>query len=603
MKHFVRLFSFWNKNSRAYAQNIIRTFTKKQWVLFVVCVVLLFSSTLILLNKINLSFATQIPAEGGSFSEGIVGTPRFINPVLAISDTDRDVTSLVFSGLMRRSQEGKLIPDLAESYNISNDGLTYTFTLKPKITFHDGKSLTVEDIVTTIKYIQDPLIKSPKKTNWDGVTVTKIDDRTISFKLKQPFSGFLENTTIGILPLHIWKDISPEEFGLVKENRDAIGSGPYEIKNISTNSNNSIQKITLKRFNKFALGKPYITKITLNFYPNENAAVTDFNKNNITIVGSLSPKYASTLDKDTEIISSTLPRTFALFLNPTNAPILADKNIIKAMNIALDRNKIIDEVLSGYGTPLYGPVTEERFGGTSINQNSQTDEAKIIEDARTVLLDAGWRTGDDGIFQKGGSTTKTVTEKVGKKTVTKKVTQKGPVTRLAFTISTSNAKELQEIASAMKDTFLKIGIDVTLQIYDTGTLQASVIRPRDYQALFFGQILSHDSDLYAFWHSSQRKDPGLNVALYANKQVDTYLTQAFTEKDEVGRTNIYRKAVETISKDTPAIFVYSPDFIYATNKTIYDMKNQNITSTSDRFGNIYKWYIETDSVWNIFNKK
>lgn len=600
MKYFVRIFSFWNKDSRAYAQNTIRSFTKRQWIVFIVFVVILFSTTLIILNNINNSFSTKIASEGGSFSEGIIGTPRFINPTLALSDADRDVTGLVFSGLTRKTSDGKIIPDLAESYEISSDGLTYTFVLKPKLTFHDGEDLNVDDIIATIKYIQDPLIKSPKKTNWDGVSIAKIDDRTVSFKLKQPFSGFIENTTVGILPLHVWKDITPEEFSMVKQNTDAIGSGPYKVSSISKNNNGSINYINLKRFRKFALGTPYIKNIKLTFYPNENALISDFKKNNINNAGSLSPKYAN--DLDDKIISSTLPRTFALFLNPTNAPILADKNVIKAMNIAIDRNSIIKEVLNGYGTPIYGPVTEERFGGTLINSQNETNEQSRIESARTVLLDAGWRMGDDGIFQKGGDSTKTVTEKVKGKTVTRKVVQKGPITKLSFTISTSDAKELKQVAETIKESLLKTGIEVDLQIYDTGTLQSSVIRPRDYQALFFGQVLGHDSDLYAFWHSSQRKDPGLNVAMYANKQVDTLLSQAFTEKDSSKRVELYKKAVETISKDTPAIFIYSPDFIYATNKKIYGIDNQNITNSSDRFANIYKWYIETDSVWNIFNK-
>ena len=146
----------------------------------------------------------SIPSHGGSVSEGIIGTPRFINPLLANSPADLDMVALIYSGLMRKNPDGTLSLDLAKKYDMSKDGLTYTFTLKDKIYFQDGKPVTADDVIFTVNEAKDSIIKSPRKIDWDGVTATKINDTTIVFTLKQPYPSFLENATLGIMPSYLW---------------------------------------------------------------------------------------------------------------------------------------------------------------------------------------------------------------------------------------------------------------------------------------------------------------------------------------------------------------------------------------------------------------
>ena len=160
-----------------------------------------------MLLKVNQYFIVEVPSSGGIYKEGIVGTPRFINPVLSISDADRDLTSLVYSGLMRQHTDDTLIPDLAETVEISEDGLSYFFKIRDDAVFHDGEPVTSEDIIFTILTTQNPIIKSPKRANWDGITIEKIDDKNLTFHLQQPYAPFLNNTTLGILPKHIWQGV------------------------------------------------------------------------------------------------------------------------------------------------------------------------------------------------------------------------------------------------------------------------------------------------------------------------------------------------------------------------------------------------------------
>ncbi|MCE9585004.1 ABC transporter substrate-binding protein [Candidatus Nomurabacteria bacterium] len=267
-------------------------FSRKEWLVFYGLTLVLILSTLAILQSINQSFMESVPAEGGKISEGIIGTPRFVNPVLAFSDADRDLVSLVYSGLMRKNQNGELIPDLAEKYEVSKDGLVYNFTLKDKTFFHDETPLTAYDILFTINQIKDPIIKSPRKGNWDGVDVDVIDEKNIQFTLKQPYASFLANTTLGIMPEKLWSN-SPME--LNELNINPIGSGPYFVSNVKKQSSGLIDSYELKSFNKFALGKPFIKKLTLYFYQNEEKLLTALENMEVDQISSITPLKALAL--------------------------------------------------------------------------------------------------------------------------------------------------------------------------------------------------------------------------------------------------------------------------------------------------------------------
>ena len=143
------------KTKSEYLGKIIRAFGLTEKTIFIILCFFLILSSISLLWKVNSLFITTVPAHGGSLSEGLIGSPRFINPLLELSDADRDLTYLVYSGLMRATAEGDLIPDLAESYNISSDGLTYTFKIRDNAYFHDGKRVTADDVIYTIQMVQD----------------------------------------------------------------------------------------------------------------------------------------------------------------------------------------------------------------------------------------------------------------------------------------------------------------------------------------------------------------------------------------------------------------------------------------------------------------
>jgi len=502
------------------------------------------------------TFLVTVPSEGGEFSEGILGKARFINPLLATSDTDKDLTALVFSGLLRAENSEEFIPDLAESYSISPDGISYTFLLKDNLRWQDGQALTSSDIIFTVRLVQDNLIKSPLRVNWDGVTVEAPDERTVRFILKQPYAPFLENTTMGILPEHLWKAVEPQAFALSGLNIKAIGSGPYMIKTVESDSSGIPHTINLIPNKYFSLGKPLIKKVTLRLYDNERDLVDAYSKHQVDSLSGFSTEGAEELESvGAEIYSKSLSRVFAVFLNANQSKILADVKVRKALELATPRNKIIAEALSGFASTEIGPLLGKEETGK--------DQSSRIEEAKTILASS-------------------------------------KIKEFKITLSTSDSPELSRAAQIIADTWKEIGVDVTVKIYETSDLNTNVIRPRKFDALLFGEVVGHFPDPYAFWHSGERLDPGLNISGYTNPQVDHALSAARIESDKKLRADKYKIFEKALHEDIPAIFLYSPHFAYIKAKQISGNLPETISNSSDRFNQIYKWYIMTDKLWSIF---
>ena len=563
---------------------VFTAFSKKERIFFIVLVITLLISTLLILESINKSLMVRIPLHGGSVSEGIIGTPRFINPVLANSAADQDMVVLIYSGLMRKNTDGTLTPDLAKKYEMSKDGLTYTFTLKDKIYFHNGKSVTADDVVFTVNEAKDPIIKSPHKVDWDGVTAIKINDKTIQFTLKQPYASFLENATLGIMPAFLWKD-SPIE--LNNANINPIGSGPYMIKSVNKESSGVINSYELTPFKKFVLGEPYLQTMNLYFYSNEDDLVQALENGEVDQISSITPLNADILkERNYQIESSVLPRIFGLFFNQNQNRFFTDKVITQAIDQAIDKDKIIRDVLSGYGVAIDGAIPPNMIAYQKLNERNDISREKISQNVQNSLAKDGWVKGSDGFLKK------TITDKNKKKTTA----------TLEFSISTGNAPELAKTAELIKQDLLAIGMKVDIKTFEVGNLNQNVIRPRKYDALLFGQIINHESDLFAFWHSSQRKDPGLNVAIYTNTKVDKILEDAAITIDEQSRIKKYAQFEDEIKKDMPAVFLYSPNFIYVVSDNIKGLSIDHIISPANRFLNIYSWYTQTENVWKIFSR-
>lgn len=566
-----------------------KAFTERERLVFFVAMGVLVGSTIVLLLGVNRSFLVKVPAFGGTLVEGMQSTPAHINPLLASgeegSEADRDLTALIYSGLLRAESDDTFTNDLAESYEVSEDGLSYTFILKPDLKWHDGEALTADDVVFTVKTAQDSRMKSPKRASWDGVTVEKIDDLTVRFSLNKPYAPFLENATLGIMPEHIWKNVDFNRFDTNKYNREPIGSGPYKLDSIKTTTKDGDEipvSYTLTAFKDFALGKPHIKTIKAVFYRNEDELEKALSAGDVETINGISPDRAKVLsEQDYRVEHTPLPRILAVFFNQNQNAVFADAAVRKALSLAVDKQPIIDKVLASYAVPLSGPIPPGSLGYEKPATAAPYDERLAL--ARTTLTKGGWSFSDEtGLW----------TKKTKQETLT-----------LRFSLSTSEASELKAVAEELKADWAALGVPVEIRVFAIGDLKETIMRPRKFDALFFGQVIGRDGDPYAFWHSSQRLDPGLNIASYTNASVDKILEKARTEMSISKRVSLYEDFVSEVSKDTPAIFMYAPEFLYVVPEKVQGLDLGSITLPSERFLNIYKWYIETDSVWKIFVNK
>lgn len=549
--------------------------------LFLFFAVLLVLSSGGLLYLLQSSLTVSVPARGGSLTEGIIGSPRFINPILAISDADRDLTALVYSGLLRATPEGGYQPDLAESYETSPDGKTYTFVLRDGVTFHDGTVVTAGDVAYTVQKAQDPALKSPLRANWDGVGVEAVDERTVRFTLKSAYAPFIENLTLGILPKSRWEGVSDEEFPFSELDAEPVGSGPYRVDSISRTSSGIPSIYVLKSFGRYALGEPYLATLTVRFYQSESALTTALNRGEVDSASGISPNNLKDLPQE-DVRTSPLNRVFAVFFNQNQSALLRDKTVRAALDRSVNRQELVDEVLQGYGTPLTVPVPPTLLGASgAYTQASST--AELSQAARATLLAAGWVDGPDGVLQK--------------------TTGKGAsaqTTTLEFNLATANVPELRAAAEYLRAAWESIGARVNVQIFEAGDLSQNVIRPRRYDALLFGEVVGRELDLFAFWHSSQRNDPGLNIAGYANANADKALESLRTTGDGAQRTQHLNTFLTELSKDIPATFLYAPDFVYSVPNEIAGVDLGFIETPSDRFLSVAEWHREVDRVWPFF---
>ena len=574
---FLRRFSLPKERS---IREILRFFTMAEKAVFYFFTTIFIVSGLTLMWKVSNAYLVEIPVQGGTLTEGVVGNPRFINPVLAISEADKNLVALIYSGLVRITPQGELENDLAEEVTISDDRRIYTVRIHPNVRFHDDTPVTAEDVIFTLQKITNPAIKSPRRGNWEGIAINKIDEQTVSFTLKQPYAPFIHNLTVGILPKHIWKNVSDDEFAFSQFNTIPIGSGPYKVERVERNSGGIPDRYRLVPFENASQKVPFIKNLIFRFYSSEGSLIDAYNAREVESIGSISPEKVLELQRGgSRVVSSPLPRVFAVFFNQNQSKILLNKEVRQALNLASPKEEIVNKILNGYATVISGPMPAGIYPQTNIENETLTME-EGLETAKTILANAGWQSNPEtGILEKK-STSGTMT--------------------LSFSISTGDAPELQQAASMLVSAWQKLGAKIEVLIFETGDLNQNVIRPRNFDALLFGEMVGRDRDLYPFWHSSQRTDPGLNIALYANSQADKYLDNARSASDPEVMAENYRAFAKALEADVPAIFLYTPSFLYIVPEKVKNVNLDSLIVSQDRFLGIANWYIETDKVWKIF---
>ncbi|MFZ2984662.1 MAG: ABC transporter substrate-binding protein, partial [Candidatus Moraniibacteriota bacterium] len=377
------------------------------------------------------------------------------------------------------------------------------------------------------------------------------------------------NLTVGIMPKQILENIAPENFFLADYNLAPVGSGPYSFFGSEKDSSGNILSYELRAWNNYFEGAPYISKVTFHFYPDETALINAYNRKEILGINSVTPDSLAKLEKrqSTRIYDINIPRVFAVFFNMTKSVALASDEVRAALSYATDRDAIIAEVLSGKGQPALSAFLPFMAGYDSSLARPSFDQEK----ANALLDNSGWTRGADGVRTKGNAA-------------------------LEITLTVPDWPELSRTAHLLQEQWERIGARVTVNVIGAADLQQNVIRPREYQALLFGEAAMLSSDPYSFWHSSQKRDPGLNLALFDNKDADDILVSLREEPDFEKQLEKYRAFQIILSKENPAVFLYTPTYLYVVSDVVKGVDVQNIDAAHFRLSNIRDWYMNTQRI-------
>ena len=503
-----------------------------------------------------------VPIQGGTYIEGVVGQPTFINPVISgNNDVDRDLITLTFCSLN----------DIAEKVSPEDDK-TWKVRIKEEAKWHDGEKLTSDDVIFTINKIQDPEYKSPLNSSWQGVGTERVSEREILFTLPSSFSFFEDNTKkLFVIPKHIYNDIPLSNWRLSDYNLQPIGCGPYKFESFKKKTDGFITKYNFIANDNYIKGAPLIQNFEVNFYTDPNQAIEDFILARIDGLGGLSKDQIDQIKRTKSLEALPTPRYFAAFFNQSSHPALKNKNLRLALDTAIDRNLLIRETLGGYAIPVLGPITPNFLDNSLFNTKENEDHLKKAND---ILENSGW------IYD----------EEIGNSV---RVSQRDSDIRLEFDLLVPETDILIKTAKELESTWSQIGVKINTIVLSPETINNEILKERNYQILLFGNILGANPDLFSFWHSSQKFSPGLNLSLYENKTADKLIESIRSSFDKIEQESNLISLQTLIMGDIPAVFLNSPNYLYITTTELKGFNDKLIITPSNRFDDVEKWYLRT----------
>jgi len=497
---------------------------------------------------------------GGSYSEGVVGEIKKLNPLFSSTNPAEDESlELIFSGLTEVSENGQQKGDLASAWTVSSDGLTYEFTLKDNIKWHDGNDLTSDDVIFTVQAIKNPETRSPYFQSFKGVTAEKIDDKKLKLILQKPLNSFINGTSFGILPKHLLEKTSFQNLKVDEYNQSPVGSGPFVF--VRMDIKKEYTEVHLKANKNYFEKKPYLEKIKIRTYKNEEALLDGYIKKEIQGISRLSlVSYdkASKL-KDIRFYNRNFTEYMAVFFNLKNE-FLNDKSLRQVLNSTVDRKEL--EKLNKGVIQNPSPVP------AGISGRIKKEEVYLNPDqAKEALEKIGWKMEGD------------IRKKDGKE--------------LKLNLFYPGSKEYQNTAEYLKKNWEALGLKIELSPKSFVDLQQNNIRPRDYDMLLFSQNLGGTNDLYPFWHSSFKVDPGLNLSYFDNKKLDKYLEMARSSLNSAENLEMLGKVQELIYEERPAVFLYSSPYYFGISNNLKGINISKVKEPKDRFNNIENWFVTT----------
>jgi len=540
-----------------------------RWQALLVLTSIVLLAVLVIYLAINFT-TVVIPDRGGTYLEGIVGVPQYINPILCqYNQTDRDLAALVFNGLTKVSAANEIVPDLAQDFQVSPDGLTYVFTLKPEARWQDGTPVTADDVLFTVKAIQDPNFQGVPylAEAWRGVRAEKVDDLTVKFTMAEPFTPFIDYTTVGLLPSHVLRDVPAAELPRHPFNLQPIGTGPYMVKQVTGES--AVLEASPAPWTPVT----YLNRLEFRFYPSYEAAFNAYERGLIEGLPGLRPEDMEWMRRHESLQLFTAPLSgySLIYLNSRNpnTPFFQDVKVRQALLYALDRQGLIDHVLHGQGIVANNPILPTSWAYEAQIKTYPYDP----DQAKRLLDEAGWiDSAGDGIREKDGR-------------------------KLEFALLGSDDPQRVRMLEDISRQWAAVGVKARPETAGVSGLVRDFLRPRHFEALLSEWMeLTPDPDPYPMWHSTQVNEDGQNYAGFVSPEADLAMEEARRITDRTRRAAMYGQFQKIFAEEVPALLLSYPVYNYAVDRLIHGVQLGPLLNSSDRFRTLDRWYIATRRV-------
>ena len=497
------------------------------------------------------------PAYGDALVVGSIGEPSTLIPILASDTASRDVASQIYNGLIRYDKNLNLEGDLAESWQVSRDGLTITFHLRRGVKWHDGHPFTSRDVLFTYMVTVDP--KTPTAYAEDFKQVKKAeapDPYTFRVTYAKPFAPALESWGASILPAHLLenKDITKSELA-----RQPVGTGPYRFKEWLPG-----QQVVLESYHDYFEGRPYIDRYVYRIIPDSSTMYLELKSGGLDMMG-LSPvqyqRQTNTPDFLARFNKYRYPASAYTYLGYNlRHPLFRDRRVRQAITSAINKEEIIQGVLFGMGQVAHGPYKP----GTWAYNKDVKDFGYDPVRARRLLAEAGWKERNgDGILMKEGKP-------------------------FSFTILTNQGNDLREkTALIIQQRLRDVGIEVKFRKIEWASFLKNFIDKGDFEAIILGWTIGQDPDLFDVWHSSKTGPKELNFVGYKNAEVDRLIEEGRGTFDKERRRRCYLRIQEILAEDQPYTFLYVPDALPAVSARFRGIE----PAPAGIMHNFIKWYV------------
>jgi peptide/nickel transport system substrate-binding protein len=466
---------------------------------------------------------------------GSLADAKRLLPLLASDSASGDISGWIFNGLTKYDRNIKIMGDLAESWDVSPDGLQIIFHLRKGVLWHDGVEFTADDVVFTYNTVIDPRIPTPYSSNFGPLRkVETLDRYTVRAFYNEPYAPALESWGMGIIPKHILdgKDITNEYYS-----RKPIGTGPYKLKEWVTG-----QKIVLEAFDDYFEGRPNIEKYVARVISDTATMFLELKFGGIDFMGLTPPQYKLQAGKE------SFSRYFHKFRYPSFGytymgynlldPRFSDKRVRQAITHAINKKDIIAGVLLGYGTPCTGPFPPESWAF-----NPEVSDYEYDPDAAKKLFEeAGWKKGETGFLEKDGQP-------------------------FEFTVLVNQGNEARlKTAQIIKENLKHLGVRMNIKVLEWQAMLHEFIDKKRFEAIIMGWGLSRDPDMFDIWHSSKTKEGEFNFISYKNDEVDRLLLEGRRIFDLKKRREIYHRIHQILAEEQPYTFLYVPDALPVLHK-------------------------------------